>query len=73
MKNVLKQSIYLASFIWPEREEALCAGFNKKTVMKHAYKLAKEQNGHGLVDRGSAMCSCKIRYCDIKIEKIVLV
>lgn len=73
MKNAPRKSIYLASFIWPEADEALCSGFNKKVVQKEAYKLAKERYGNGLVSRGSAMCSCKIQRCDIRIEEIVLV
>ena len=73
MKNAPRESIYLASFIWPEADEALCAGSNKKIVMNQAYKLAKERYGNSLVSRGSAMCSCKIQRCDIRIEEIVLV
>lgn len=67
-----KKYIYLASFKWPGYDEALCAGYNKKELRKLAKQIAIERYGNGLVDRGSACCSCKITLDDIRIQKIIL-
>ena len=62
--------IWLASMVWPERLEAICVGTNKRKTMKEALLILKEIHGKGEVDRPRAMCSIKLTYDDIEMEKL---
>lgn len=55
---------------WCEREEPICAGTNKRKVVREALRLLKAEHGDGLVSRGQALCSVKITHGDIEILTI---
>ena len=56
--------------MWSEREMPVCAGTNKKKLVKEALRLLRTEYGTGPVSRGMAMCSEPIRADDIEIVEV---
>ena len=56
--------------IWPRGLEAICVGTNKKKTSKEALLILKEEHGRGLVLRPGTMCSAKLVYDDIEMERL---
>lgn len=68
-ENLMK-NIYIAQMMWCEREVPVCAGTNKKKLIKEALRLLRAEYGNGPVWRRAALCSMPITANDIEIVKI---
>ena len=55
---------------WPRNLEAICSGTNKRKTKKEALLILKEKHGKDGVFRPGAMCSAKLIYDDIVMERI---
>jgi len=64
------KKIYIAQMLWCEHPLPVCAGTNKKKLIKEALQLLKAEYGTGPVSRGMALCSEPIRADDIEIVEV---
>jgi hypothetical protein len=62
--------IYIAQMCWCENQVPVCAGTNKKRLVKEALRLLREEYGTGPVWRHGSLCSMPIVANDIDIVEI---
>lgn len=67
------KTVYVAQMKWCEREEPVCAGTNKKKLIREALRILRDKHGKGRISRGGALCSEPIRSSDIEIVSIPFV
>ena len=66
-------TINVACMKWPNTLEPICAGSNRRKVVREAVRLLKIEHGEGPVNRPAAMSSAKITASDIEIVTVPLV
>ena len=66
-------TINVACMKWPDTLEPICAGSNRRKVVREAVRLLKIEHGEGPVNRPAAMSSAKITASDIEIVTVPLV
>jgi hypothetical protein len=67
-------SINVACMKWPDFIlEPICAGTNKRTVIREAVRLLKIEHGDGPVERPLAMCSTPITASDIEVVTVPVI
>ena len=64
------KTVTLITMRWPEYDEPICAGTNKRVLRKHALHILRQEHGTGKVLRPSAMCSMPITRRDLREWKI---
>ena len=64
--------IYIAQMCWPDRDVPICAGTNKKNLLRQALQILQKEYGSGLVPRGPLLWSVPITPSDIEIIEVPL-
>ena len=67
------KTLTLVTMRWPEYDEPICLGTNKRKISTEALRLLRKEHGTGPVLRPAAMCSAPIRHDDLRYWKLPVV